>query len=464
MNDAKQHHDYYKTLQVHPDAAQEIIDAAYRALSKKYHPDISKHPRANEHMMEINLAYGVLSEPLKRKQYNLELIRSARSSGGFPARPGAATAPSPATEASASPSSAPVYRPAHAPKPTPPPVDRKIREQEEANRVLENFFRLTAEEAWEQAYQLLTEMDRNNVPLTDFAEWKDAVNKIYRLGSYQITFFKRFEHCEYAGKVYPMILQFSVVVREMNQITSQVSEETTQKYMAYDGNCWKVCLGYRDLKPNILKFRYMAQSLPRLNREELMMKAIDKIDLLTGLFNDRGFREQAEREILRSQRYGNPLSLGLIRLEAAGLECEEGIPQETRRDGALSYVADVLNKNIRRTDLLARWSEDTLVLLFTETKLTASKRALQKLLAQCEQDQEECSLSWTLSWSCANIQKDEVDKTVEAAQSRLQLWQDTQPGLLTEDGEGEGDKPKKKLGKYGVRDILSFNHKGKNHF
>ena len=86
MNDVKHQQDYYKTLQVHPDAAQEIIDAAYRALSKKYHPDISKHPRANEHMMEINLAYGVLSEPLKRKQYNLELIRSARSNGGFPAR------------------------------------------------------------------------------------------------------------------------------------------------------------------------------------------------------------------------------------------------------------------------------------------------------------------------------------------------------------------------------------------
>lgn len=457
MNEPKYQHDYYKTLQVHPDAAQEIIDAAYRALSKKYHPDISKHPRANEHMMEINLAYGVLSEPLKRKQYNLELIRAARGNGGFPAK--AASAAPPAT------TTAPAPAPP-APKPAPPPVDRKIREQEEANRVLENFFRLTAEEAWEQAYLLLTEMDRNNVPLTDFAEWKEAVNKIYRLGSYHITFFKRFEHCEYGGKVYPLILQFSVVVREMNQITSQVSEETTQKYMAYDGTGWKVCLGYRDLKPNILKFRYMAQSLPRLNREELMMKAIDKIDLLTGLFNDRGFREQAEREILRSQRYGNPLSLGLIRVEGAGLECEEGIPQETRRDGALSYVADVLNKNIRRTDLLARWSEDTLVLLFTETKLAASKKALQKLLEQCEQDQEECSLSWTLSWSCANIHKDEVDKTVEVAQTRLQPWQDTQPGLLTEEGEGEGegDKPKKKLGKYGVRDILSFNHKGKNHF
>jgi GGDEF domain-containing protein len=127
-------------------------------------------------------------------------------------------------------------------------------------------------------------------------------------------------------------------------------------------------------------------------------------------------------------------------------------------------VADVLNKNIRRTDLLARWSEDTLVLLFTETKLAASKKALQKLLTQCEQDQEESSLSWTLSWSCANIQKDEVDKTVEAALARLQPWQDTQPGLLTEEGEGDGGKPKKKLGKYGVRDILSFNHKGKNHF
>jgi DnaJ-class molecular chaperone len=33
--------DYYAVLQVHPDADREVIEAAYRQLMRKYHPDIA---------------------------------------------------------------------------------------------------------------------------------------------------------------------------------------------------------------------------------------------------------------------------------------------------------------------------------------------------------------------------------------------------------------------------------------
>jgi len=33
--------DFYGILQVHPKAEKEIIDAAYRRLAFKYHPDVS---------------------------------------------------------------------------------------------------------------------------------------------------------------------------------------------------------------------------------------------------------------------------------------------------------------------------------------------------------------------------------------------------------------------------------------
>ena len=32
--------DYYRILQVHPQAEPEVIDAAYRLLMRKYHPDV----------------------------------------------------------------------------------------------------------------------------------------------------------------------------------------------------------------------------------------------------------------------------------------------------------------------------------------------------------------------------------------------------------------------------------------
>ena len=62
--------DYYKILQVDPVAEQEVIKGAYDRLAKKYHPDASKDPRANERMREINGAYEVLGNPEKRGRYD----------------------------------------------------------------------------------------------------------------------------------------------------------------------------------------------------------------------------------------------------------------------------------------------------------------------------------------------------------------------------------------------------------
>lgn len=62
--------DYYKILQVDSEAEAEVIDAAYRALSKKYHPDVNRSPDAEDRMAQINSAYNVLSDASKRRDYN----------------------------------------------------------------------------------------------------------------------------------------------------------------------------------------------------------------------------------------------------------------------------------------------------------------------------------------------------------------------------------------------------------
>ena len=62
--------DYYKILQVDPEADPDIIEAAYKRLARKYHPDLNKAPDANQRMMEINLAYEVLGDPQQRAEYH----------------------------------------------------------------------------------------------------------------------------------------------------------------------------------------------------------------------------------------------------------------------------------------------------------------------------------------------------------------------------------------------------------
>lgn len=64
--------DFYETLQVSPKAEQEVIEAAYKRLALKYHPDLNQTPEATRRMQELNVAYGILSDPAKRAEYDQE--------------------------------------------------------------------------------------------------------------------------------------------------------------------------------------------------------------------------------------------------------------------------------------------------------------------------------------------------------------------------------------------------------
>ncbi len=77
--------DYYAILQVHPLAEPEVIEAAYRRLSRKYHPDVSGQADAGRRMREMNEAFEVLSDPARRRAYDRHL--------SFDGRPVSATVP-----------------------------------------------------------------------------------------------------------------------------------------------------------------------------------------------------------------------------------------------------------------------------------------------------------------------------------------------------------------------------------
>ena len=80
--------DYYKVLQVDPEASPEVITAAFRTLARRLHPDRDLTGVHEIRMAELNRAYGILRDPPSRRAYDVERAHRLSPMGpGFDEEP-----------------------------------------------------------------------------------------------------------------------------------------------------------------------------------------------------------------------------------------------------------------------------------------------------------------------------------------------------------------------------------------
>ena len=64
--------DHYKVLGIAPSASAKELKQAYRKLSFQHHPDKNQASQeANNKMKKINKAYATLSDPIKRREFDI---------------------------------------------------------------------------------------------------------------------------------------------------------------------------------------------------------------------------------------------------------------------------------------------------------------------------------------------------------------------------------------------------------
>ncbi len=107
-----------------------------------------------------------------------------------------------------------------------------------------------------------------------------------------------------------------------------------------------------------------------------------RTDFLTDLPNRRGFSELAQRELTTSSRSGLPLVLGIIDLDFfKRINDEHG---HDCGDLALKNVSNLVRKELRARDLVARWGGEEFVFLLPDTNMPGALVSAEKLRASIE--------------------------------------------------------------------------------
>ncbi len=76
--------DLYEVLQVSPRAEPEVIESAYRRLSRKHHPDVNGDSGAAYQQQRLNAAYAILSDPTRRRDYDRQRDTSGAAGDAGP--------------------------------------------------------------------------------------------------------------------------------------------------------------------------------------------------------------------------------------------------------------------------------------------------------------------------------------------------------------------------------------------
>ncbi len=105
-------------------------------------------------------------------------------------------------------------------------------------------------------------------------------------------------------------------------------------------------------------------------------------DTLTGLLNRRAFVEWGRREVLRSTRYQDPLSMLLLDVDHfKAINDQRG---HAVGDTVLSCLARLLTANVRSCDVVARWGGEEFVIALPSTPLEGATQVADRIRRELE--------------------------------------------------------------------------------
>uniref|UniRef100_UPI0040484195 ABC transporter substrate-binding protein n=1 Tax=Aliarcobacter sp. TaxID=2321116 RepID=UPI0040484195 len=107
---------------------------------------------------------------------------------------------------------------------------------------------------------------------------------------------------------------------------------------------------------------------------EIQLSNLANKDSLTNIYNRRKIEELCEKEIDRSNRYNNDLSI--IFFDVNDFKVINDLLGHHIGDDVLVKIAQIVSKNIRSTDYLGRWGGDEFLIILPETNISKTKNLI----------------------------------------------------------------------------------------
>ena len=331
--------DYYSLLQVHCDAEQDIVDATYRKLCKKYHPDVCTLPNAEERMKEINLAYEVLGDEARRSDYNAQYkVRNQWFS-----------------------------------------ASRTIAE-DVPGKLLSSYMLSISSGLYHDAYELLSDTDKKYIEMEKFVRWQRLVAAVYGVESFELKASKKFDEHIIDKGISVRAVRFDVEVNEQNKLAETYRRYTIKKFVVEENGQWRVYLGYKNLTEIMKELQYLVdcQNNPGLISEWRHYRA--GRDSVTGLYNRAGLLERAEPEVYRFDRYRQSFYVAVMQVRT----------KKTTSASLLSksavQVGSSIKNSLRKGDVLGCIAPGRFGMVLLNIQGRSCSAVLKRIAARCSRD------------------------------------------------------------------------------
>jgi diguanylate cyclase (GGDEF)-like protein len=129
---------------------------------------------------------------------------------------------------------------------------------------------------------------------------------------------------------------------------------------------------YQDISSQVLA----QQENDQLRRQ---VEDLTITDPLTGMANRRATLQALEAQVTRSRRYGNPLSLGTLRLS------HPDAPQTPLPDSSILALTHFLRERLRWADIIGRYEDQLFLVLMPETGQEDATRILEQIVQECQE-------------------------------------------------------------------------------